>query len=116
MQGHASEPEGNDGKTKGGRMIQLTKEQAIKFAKSKAWECLSLEQRFLFQVQQRRLCMPFGKFHEATESALGRGVYTHEFVDPDSLLQEYLGEKEAPSLQDIIEMIPAKKRIVIINE
>jgi hypothetical protein len=60
--------------------------------------------------------MPFDKFHEAIEHRLGRGVWTHEFIDADNLRREMMGEKEPPSLEDIMNLIPAEKRIVIVTD
>ena len=94
-------------------MEQLTKEQAIKIAESKVWENWTHEQIVRFQLFQNRLCMPFDKFHEAVEKVLGRPVYTHEFAFPDSMIQEYLGTKPAPTLDEIINLIPEEKRLII---
>lgn len=58
--------------------------------------------------------MPFDIFHEAIEKSLGRPVYTSEFeLNYDSLCKEFLGEKNAPTIQEIIEMIPEEKRLVL---
>ncbi len=57
--------------------------------------------------------MPFGVFHEAVEKALGRPVFTHEFANPDALKSELMGYRPPPSIQEIIEMIPSDKRILI---
>ena len=94
-------------------MNQLTKEQAIAFGKEGAWENLSLDERALLQLTQDKLCMPFDKFHEAVTHLLGRSVWTHEFADPKALLAEYMGECEPRTMSDILELIPAEKRIVI---
>ena len=96
-------------------VIQLTKEQAIEFAESKAWEGMNLRQRAEFQILQNKLCMPFDVFHEAVEKTLQRPVYSHEFGNcgRNGLVAELFGGKEPPTLQEIIEMIPAEKRIII---
>lgn len=95
-------------------VIQLTKEQAIELAKSKAWKEMTFRQRAEFQMLQRLLCMPFDVFHEAVEKTLGRPVYTHEFgLNQDGLMAELFEGKEPPTLQEIMEMIPAEKRIII---
>lgn len=95
-------------------VIQLTKEQAIELAESGAWKDMNLRQRAEFQMLQNRLCMPFDVFHEAVEKTLGRPVYTHEFgLNRDGLIAELFEDKEPPTLQEIIEMIPAEKRIII---
>lgn len=96
---------------------QLTREQAIAFHDSKAYEPLSCRERALFQMEQDCLCMPFGVFHEAVEKTLGRPVFTHEFAfgGRERLMKEMLGEAPAPTFEDIINLIPADKRVVILS-
>lgn len=96
-------------------MKQVTKEQAIKIAKSKVWESWTDEQITRFQLFQNRLCLPFSRFHEAVEKVLGRPVYTHEFGTEGvvGLKKEYLGVKKAPTFEEIINLIPEEKRIII---
>lgn len=94
-------------------MKQLTKEQAIAFGESKAYEGMSSRQIAQFQLSQRKLCMPFNVFHKAVEEALGRPVYTHEFVNPELLLKELIGDIPTPTLEEIIKQIPAEKLILI---
>ena len=48
-------------------MEQLTKEQAIAFAESGEWKSWTDEQIVRFQLFQDKLCMDFGRFHEAME-------------------------------------------------
>jgi len=92
----------------------VTKEQAIKLAESRFWEKMSYEQIAKFQLFQRKLCMPFEVFHEAVEKALGRPVYTHEFgLNLKGLQKEVMGKQEAPTLEEIINLIPEDKRIII---
>lgn len=94
-------------------MTQLTKEQAIAFAESEAYKQMTYEQIVRFQLFQDKLSMPFGVFHEAMENVLGRSVFTHEFANIEDLKKEYLGVKQAPTLDEILNLIPAEKRIVI---
>ena len=95
-------------------MKQLTKTQAIAFHDSGAWKSMNHRQRAEFQMQQKKLCMPFGIFHEAIEKALGRPVFTHEFgLNEKGLNAELFKGKNPPTLEQIIEMIPEEKRIVI---
>ena len=91
----------------------LTEEKAIAFYESGAWQQMSDRQRAEFQLLAERLCMPFSVFHESVEKALGRSVWTHEFVDPDGLLKELRGDREAPTFEEILDLIPEKKRVVI---
>ena len=94
-------------------MKQLTKEQAIAFAENKFYEGMTSRQIAEFQLNQEKLCMPFCVFHKAIEEALGRPVWTHEFAFSENLKQELMGERDAPTFEEIIELIPADKRIII---
>lgn len=94
----------------------LTKKQAIALAKTDWWKPLSHRDRAMFQMFEPLLCMPFDVFHEAVEKALGRPVWTHEFgLNADGLRRELLGEQAAPTMDEIIGLIPAEKRLVIIG-
>ena len=93
--------------------LELTQEQAIELFDSGFWETMTLEERARFQLYETRLCMPFDIFHEAIEKTLGRPVWTHEFAYADSLRKEMEGDKPAPSMQEIIELIPEEKRIIL---
>lgn len=95
-------------------MKQLTKEQAIAFCENKCYEGMTSRQIVEFQMEQDRLCVPFDVFHKAIEEALGRPVYTHEFgLNREGLRKELIGEKEPPTLAEIINLIPEDKRILI---
>lgn len=88
-------------------MKQLTKEQAIAFCENKLYGGMTSRQIAVFQMEQERLCIPFDVFHKAIEEALGRPVYTHEFgLNYDGLRKELNGEKEPPTLEEIINLIP----------
>jgi len=92
---------------------ELTEAEAIALAKSGWWKGQNPRKIVLFQLWQRRLCMDFGDFHKAVEEALGRSVWTHEFVDQKSLQKEFLGDKSAPTMEEIMDIIPADKRIIL---
>jgi hypothetical protein len=94
-------------------MKQLTKEQAIAFYNSGEWKEWSKEQIARFQLYQECLFVPFDVFHEAIENELGRPVFTHEFAFIDQLRKEYEGKKPAPTLEEIVNLIPVEKRIII---
>ena len=94
-------------------MKQLTKEQAIAFAENKCYENMTYRQIAEFQMEQDRLRMPFGVFHEAIEKTLGRPVFTHEFAFRDGIRKELYGEKEPPTFEEICALIPKEKLIVI---
>jgi len=93
----------------------LNKEQAIKFAENGIWKSWSPEQIAIFQLQQRRLCMPFNVFHKAVEKALGRPVWTHEFAEPHKLLLELKGIRKQPTFEEILASIPKEKLILILD-
>jgi len=94
-------------------MKQFTEKQAIAFYENKLYEPLSYKERAKLQLFQQKLCMPFDVFHEAIEKALGRSVYTHEFAFIDELRKEFLGEKEPPTLEEILSLLPNGKLIVL---
>lgn len=49
--------------------------------------------------------------HLSVKLFLGRPVWTHEFAFRDELVKEYLGVKETPSFEDILNLIPQEKRL-----
>lgn len=94
----------------------MTKEQALKLAESKFWEKMTFEERAKFQIFEEKLCMPFDVFHEAVEKTLGRPVWTHEFgLDIDGLRREIMGGRPAPTMDEILNLIPADKRVIAVR-
>jgi len=53
--------------------------EAVAKAKTKWWETATDEEIVRFQLYEERLCMPFGRFHEAVEACLDRPVFSHVF-------------------------------------
>lgn len=96
----------------------MTKKQAIKLYKSKFWEKMSDYDKVKFQLFENRLCMPFEIFHAAIEKVLKRPIWTHEFASSniENIRKEFLGEKPAPSMQEIIELIPEANRIIFVTK
>jgi hypothetical protein len=95
---------------------QLTRAQAIAFGKTDWWTKMPLKDAAAFQLFQTCLCMPFSDFHKGVEELLGRSVFTHEFASadkPGGLREQALGIAPAPTLEQIIELVPAAKRIVV---
>lgn len=92
----------------------IGRDKAIRLYKSEWWKGLTAREIVAFQLFTEELCMPFGEFHGAAEKTLGRSVWTHEFAG-DDLVREFLGEKSAPTMQEILELIPAEKRIVVVG-
>lgn len=94
----------------------MTKEEAIALAQTGWWKDKPCEVVARFQLQEPLLCMDFGDFHGAVEKSLGRSVWTHEFANPNSLLSELNRDKASPSMQEILDLIPEHKRIVLTHE
>ncbi len=95
-------------------MKQLTKTQAIKLYESGIWKEWTNEEIVRFQLFQKKLCIPFDCFHEAVEKVLNRPVYTHEFgLNYNGIIKEYLGVEKAPTFDEIINLIPEEKRLII---
>lgn len=95
--------------------MSLTKEQAIRLVESNWWVGMSHRDIAMFQLHEPRLCMPFDKFHEAVEKALGRPVFTHEFgLNWYGLQKELRGEKDPPTFEEILGLIPPDKHVLIV--
>ncbi|MFW9992007.1 MAG: hypothetical protein ACFFD4_08085 [Candidatus Odinarchaeota archaeon] len=98
--------------------MELTEEQAIELCKSGFWENLTPEERCKFQLYTRRLCMPWDVFRAAIDQTLGRSVFTHEFgLRFKELQEEFEGKRGKPTLDDLLNCIPAniKKMIVLVD-
>ena len=92
----------------------MTKAQAIALGESKFWESMTHRQIAEFQMCEKKLCMPFSVFHEAVEKTLGRPVFTHEFgLNYQGLKDELFNGEAAPTLEEIINLIPEEKRIIV---
>ena len=90
-------------------MVQLSKEQAETIRKSRVWEKWSDIQLLRFQLFQKNLCMPFGKYHTTLERYLGRPVYTSTLDhNKEKLIKEVLGSTEEPTSEEIYNLIPAE--------
>ena len=95
-------------------MSKMTTEQAIALAKTEWWKDKTPHDIVMFQLFEPRLCMNFGDFHKAVEESLGRSVWTHEFgLALDDIKKEFLGDKPAPTFEEIVNLIPEAKRIVV---
>ena len=92
----------------------LTQEEAIKLYDTEWWKDASDYDIVKFQLFEDRLCMPFDLFHTSVEKVLGRPVWTHEFGSSGKLAEEFLGEKTAPTFEEIMNLIPEEKRVLVI--
>ena len=86
---------------------------AIRIAKTRWWTHIPLADAARIQLREPLLIMDFSAFHEGVEKLLGRPVWTHEFVDPEGLLREAGGITPTRTLQDVLDLIPEEKRIVV---
>lgn len=94
----------------------MEKEKAIALAESRWWEGMPSRDVAIFQLNERLLCMDFPAYHKAVEEALGRPVWTHEFAKPEHLLDELYGNLPRPTMEDIINLIPKEKRLILISQ
>lgn len=95
---------------------KLTEDQAKKIYASRWWETSTHQQITEFQLFTDRFCVPFDVFHEAIEKSLRRPVWTHEFgLAMEDLRKEFLGERPTPSIQEIMNLIPEDKRVVVVT-
>lgn len=93
----------------------IGKQKAIALFDSGWWKGKPAKEIATFQFFTDELCMPFDIFHEALEKAIGRPVWTHELVlGHDGIAKELRGEKEAPTMEEIINLIPEDKRIIVV--
>jgi hypothetical protein len=92
----------------------IGKENAIQLYHSNWWENLSYREIAGVQLFIAELCCPFDVFHEAVEKSLGRPVFTHEFgLNYSGICEEFLGEREQQTLEEVLNLIPENKRIVL---
>ena len=94
--------------------MSLTKEEAIRLVETKWWEEKTDEEIAKFQIHEPRLCCPLEVLHKAIETWLGRPVWTHEFTDPQALIDEKEGKRtfEGP-IESFQRIAPGKPIIVI---
>jgi hypothetical protein len=93
--------------------VGLTEDQAVRMAHSRWWVGMDPRDVAMFQLHEPRLCMNLSDFHHAAERALGRPVYIHELgLNRGELIRELIGERPAPTLSEIVRLIPASKRVV----
>jgi hypothetical protein len=98
-------------------MNQFTEEQALAFFESKQWKPMTLKVRALFQLQQKRLCMPFDVFHKAVQKTVGRPVFTHEFgFNADGLLVEVQRACDAADHQAVCDALADQDRADAVAE
>lgn len=94
-------------------MKQITKAEAKAIGAAGEWKTWTDEQLVAFQLYQDKLAVPFERLQIALEHVLGRPVWTHEFANLKQLRAEHQKKVPAPTMADIIGMIPADKRIIV---
>jgi hypothetical protein len=103
-----------------GREFDMTKEQAIALAESKWWEGKSARDIAMFQIFAADciMCMPFDLLLKAVSEALGRPVFNVEFTSKgvERLKTELLTGGPAPTMDDILALIPEEKRVILAVE
>lgn len=97
------------------KMNSIGKDKAIALFDSGWWKDRPAREVAMFQMFTKELSMPFDVFHKSLEEALGRPVWTHELgLNADGLQKELLGETATPTMDDIINLIPEDKRLVLV--
>ncbi len=92
----------------------IGRDNAIALAESGWWSGLEPRAIAKFQLFTKELSMPFGAFHEALEKSLGRPVFTHELgLNLEGIMKEFMGEQSAPTMDEILNLIPEEKRIIV---
>jgi hypothetical protein len=97
--------------------LEISSEEAIRIYDSGIWKEWDDITKVNMMMYGRKLCMPFDEFHAAIERVLGRPVFTHEFgFNEEGIFRELEGKQPAPTLEEIINMIPTDKRIIVVTE
>jgi hypothetical protein len=92
----------------------IGREKAIALADSHWWELCTAREAAEFQLFTAEPCMPFWEFHRVLTESLGRPVWTHELgLNYDGIVAEFLGERPAPTMEEIIGLIPPEKRVIV---
>lgn len=93
----------------------IGKDKAIALFDSGWWKDRPARELAMFQMFTQELSMPFEVFHKALEETLGRPVWTHELgLNADGIQKELIGETPAPTIDDILNLIPKDKWILVI--
>lgn len=93
----------------------IGKEAAIALAETKWWESKTHREIAEFQMTTVELCCPFDVLHESLEAAIGRPVFTHEFgLNWQGLVDELFNGAKPPTLEEIVNMIPEEKRVLVV--
>ena len=97
-------------------MHSIGREAAIELAESGWWEGKSPREICDVQLFTQELCCPFEVFHQALGKAMQRPVFSHEIgcQNWDRLVSEYLGERSAPTLEEILNLFPPHVQVIAV--
>jgi integrase len=74
------------------------------------WASNNPTEVFWGQINEEISIVSFEKYHAYAEKAMGRPIFTHEFGDPQALIDEFVERISKPTLEDILKKIPAIKQ------
>ena len=73
---------------------------------------MTKKEMVLDQLKEGVLKVPFSQFHADLQEVLDRPVWTHELaLNYQGIIDELEGKVEAPTLSEIVSLIPADKRV-----
>jgi hypothetical protein len=88
--------------------------RARALAETKWWLVQTPREIARIQLFTAEQCMPFPLFHRAMELSLRRPIMLHEFgLNVEGLIQEFLGERDAPTLEETLALVPANKTLLV---
>src|SRR5208337_2971474 len=95
----------------------IGRENAIALANEQWWIGKGARDIAEFQMLTTELCCPFDVFHKALQEVLGRPVFTHELaLNWDGVVDEVFNGKDAPTFEEIVNLIPAEKRLIVLGD
>jgi hypothetical protein len=95
----------------------IGRRRAIELFESQWWRTRSIREIAKFQLFTVELCLPFGIFHHALEEVLGRPIWIHEFgFNAEGLAEEFLDERDPPTLEEIFALVPQGQSCGVILE
>jgi lysophospholipid acyltransferase (LPLAT)-like uncharacterized protein len=66
-------------------------------------------------IDKEILTVPFSDMQMRIEALVGRPLWTHELANADALVQEIRSGQSA-SFEDVVNKVPAEKRIIALTE
>ncbi len=96
----------------------ITPEQAKEFYEHEGWKGMTHRERVDFQFSHGLVCMPMDILLESLADVFGRPVYNHELgLNWEGLKAELYEGKEPPTIEEIIGMLAATgKPVIIVKE